>query len=363
MKTINNKQLETGKKIVNQLGVNKTAIALTHYNVEKNNIDIRMFLYSDEDITIYTTGRLFLGTYKKEDKKFSFDPATKLPYVVGCNNIKTRREVKDAIKKVLSTHADVLKMSNGYKNLINDVEDVLLYVIKSGIIKGSYLPLEAQLKHNWIMNPDTIIVEGESVAKHEIAVTTDTNTKTEGEVKMNIMSAAHKLRKEMEIEDKEYASYSYKLKMKIALKYAWDTCHINKVVAIKEVAITVDKVININTRRPEPTAKDEVMASKLEPLTAKCDNGKKRIKGETYIVSTPGHVNIEDHIGTVIKAFDISTQILGRKTLAELNVKFTERKFAESRFYRENAHKLIIVTSHKDEYEQIKNPRGFILVK
>ena len=249
MKTITNKQLKTGKQIINQLGVNKTAVALTHYNVEKNNIDIRMFLYSDTKITLYTTGKLFLGTLKKNNMKFTFDPTTDLPFVSGCINVKTRVEVKDAIKTVLSTHADVLKMSNGYKNLINNVEDVLLYVIKSGIIKGSYLPLEAQLKYNWIMNPDTIIIDGESVDKKEIAVTN--NTKTEGAITMNIMSVAHKLRKEMEIEDKEYASYSYKLRMKIALKHAWDT----KVVVTKEAAITVDKVINIEKGRSEQITK------------------------------------------------------------------------------------------------------------
>lgn len=377
MKIVNKKEILRGKQIIDTLGMAKASLAITNYNVETNNINKRMFLYSDEKITLSTTGSVFFGKVHEDGYNFTFDPQQKLPWVYGQKEIGVRQNIKNMIRTILSDHKDVLKLSNAYKSLTLEFENVLAYVIKGGLLKGKYLPLSTQLKYNWALDPKLISVVAEPI-EEEVALTkTETKSnKVEGvsimkRIERNqVMSVAHNIRRRMEKEDKDFAADPYVVRMAYALVEAWELYKNQAAIQVqKEVAPdVVPPVIPV-----EPVTKEAAMAEhpknvvefkpKNEELIAKSDDGQKRIKGEYYLLAVPGIVTIEDYTGKVIKRFDISEFKIGNNTLGKLRVKFTEREFAKSNFYKNNASKLIVLASYPDEYSDRKVPKALVQIK
>lgn len=374
MKTLSIKEINLGSKIVKTLGMNKVAIAVTNFNVETNNIDKRMFLYSNDTMTLYTSGTTFFGKLLKTKENFVFNTKKNAPLIIGNSDYKRCISLKLDIAKIFEENKETLEVKNAYYSIVNSFESVLAYVIKNGFLNGRYTQTNTQIKYDWALNPENIIILNESTKEPEVAITINNqNTnRIEGVVTMtkrDVMGMAHKIRKEMEKENKEYAAYDYVIRMAIALTEAWDLykkqfnkSKINYNEASKEVAPdVVDHKEVAATKTNDSNVIDiNSLKSKNEP-EAKCDGKIKRQKGFKYVVSEPGLIMIEDYTGKILKKYDVSKHLFaGKYELGTLHVKFTERMFAESPVYNKNAGVFIVVTDKPDEYSRHQQPRAFV---
>lgn len=427
MKTLSKKEINLGSKIIAVLGMKKVALALTNFNVETKNIDKQLFLHTNKRMTIYTTGTTFFGKLfsKNEEEnpvveKYVFNTAKHAPLIIGNKDYARCLSLKLDIATIFEENKAVLDIKNAYLSIVNNFESVLAYVIKMGYFNGRFTQPNTQIKYDWVLNPENIVVIDESIPESEVAVTivedpeiaitVDNNkNKTKGVVAMinkkDIMALAHKARREMETEDKEYSQYTYIHRMKIALSYIWDMYHAergtvakskSKKKAIKNETKVTTKIVTKETTKivtpviapvitpdaakevaPDKIEQKEVAATKTndnkvidfnslkskdEPV-AKFDGKLKRQKGCTYITSTPGFVFIEDYTGNKIKTFDISMQKIGEKNLTELHVRFTEKLFAKSKFYEKNYKALVVVTDKPALYSVHHQPRAFVPTK
>ena len=185
-------------------------------------------LNNTDTILLRTNGSVIYGEYKEGDHrvKFTHSPQYALPYIATADYAKYKDVVLSEWRKAYTPEA---------KAKMREVSLLIAHVMKNK---------QGQQQAPAVQEP---------IIQEPVIQETKIENKKEEVKEMNVMTLAHKLRRELGLEG------AYSCQMKMAMKYAW---------AIKKGQTTLEELLNITTSATEATAPTYNVANKTVEETA-----------------------------------------------------------------------------------------------
>ena len=223
---INNKKMEECKMNFKYLKKGEAQVIIDNLNGGKikNNC---ICLNNTDTILLRTNGSVIYGEYKEGDHrvKFTHSPQYALPYIATADYAKYKDVVLSEWRKAYTPEA---------KAKMREVSLLIAHVIKNK---------QGQQQAPAVQEP---------IIQEPVIQETKIENKKEEVKEMNVMTLAHKLRRELGLEG------AYSCQMKMAMKYAW---------AIKKGQTTLEELLNTTTTT-EATAPTYNVANKTVEETA-----------------------------------------------------------------------------------------------
>ena len=223
---INNKKMEECKMNFKYLKKGEAQVIIDNLNGGKikNNC---ICLNNTDTILLRTNGSVIYGEYKEGDHrvKFTHSPQYALPYIATADYAKYKDVVLSEWRKAYTPEA---------KAKMREVSLLIAHVMKNK---------QGQQQAPAVQEP---------IIQEPVIQETKIENKKEEVKEMNVMTLAHKLRRELGLEG------AYSCQMKMAMKYAW---------AIKKGQTTLEELLNTTTTT-EATAPTYNVANKTVEETA-----------------------------------------------------------------------------------------------
>ena len=223
---INNKKVEECKMNFKYLKKGEAQVIIDNLNGGKikNNC---ICLNNTDTILLRTNGSVIYGEYKEGDHrvKFTHSPQYALPYIATADYAKYKDVVLSEWRKAYTPEA---------KAKMREVSLLIAHVMKNK---------QGQQQAPAVQEP---------IIQEPVIQETKIENKKEEVKEMNVMTLAHKLRRELGLEG------AYSCQMKMAMKYAW---------AIKKGQTTLEELLNTTTTT-EATAPTYNVANKTVEETA-----------------------------------------------------------------------------------------------
>ena len=223
---INNKKVEECKMNFKYLKKGEAQVIINNLKGGKikNNC---ICLNNTDTILLRTNGSVIYGEYKEGDHrvKFTHSPQYALPYIATADYAKYKDVVLSEWRKAYTPEA---------KAKMREVSLLIAHVMKNK---------QGQQQAPAVQEP---------IIQEPVIQETKIENKKEEVKEMNVMTLAHKLRRELGLEG------AYSCQMKMAMKYAW---------AIKKGQTTLEELLNTTTTT-EATAPTYNVANKTVEETA-----------------------------------------------------------------------------------------------